>query len=153
MFQKKFRLKNAVLFEELIFPQDSYEKDKKGSKRPAVQGKRVEYTSSFEKVSKTDLENLKSGLEVVSTNCPLLGLLTDNNCIPSEYDENKLPSRKQNIAISVSKSKFEITDDNEQSKAFIQKKLIIDNAACFEMKKIHGHRAKVQNGTISANIG
>ena len=98
------------MFEDLIFPQDSYEKDKKGRKQPAVQGKRVEYTSSFEEVSKADLENLRSGLKVASTNCPLLGLLTDNNCIPSEYDENKLPSRKQHIAISVSKSKFEITE-------------------------------------------
>ena len=57
-------------------------------------------------------------------------------------------------SVSVSKSKFEITDvrdhiilqlaektdysyvpDNEQSKAFIQKKLIIDNAACSEIEK------------------
>ena len=61
---------NAVLFEDLIFPQDSYEKDKKGRKRPAVEGKIVEYTSSFEEVSKIDLENLESGLEVASTKLP-----------------------------------------------------------------------------------
>ena len=50
MLKKKFQTQNAVLFEDLIFPQDSYEKDKKGRKRPAVQGKRVEYTSLFEGV-------------------------------------------------------------------------------------------------------
>ena len=59
MFKKKIQTQNAVLFEDLIFPEDSYEKDKKGRKQPAVQGKRVEYTSSFEEVSKTDLENLQ----------------------------------------------------------------------------------------------
>ena len=30
--QKKIQTQNAVLFEDLIFPQDSYEKDKKGRK-------------------------------------------------------------------------------------------------------------------------
>ena len=29
---KKIQTQNAVLFEDLIFPQDSYEKDKKGRK-------------------------------------------------------------------------------------------------------------------------
>ena len=54
---KKIKSQNAVLFEDLTFPQDSYEKDKKGRKRPAVQGKRVEYTSSFEKMTKTHLKS------------------------------------------------------------------------------------------------
>ena len=36
---KKLENKTAVLFEDLIFPQDSYEKDKQGRKRPAVPGK------------------------------------------------------------------------------------------------------------------
>ena len=67
---KKKQTQNAVLFEDLTFPQDSYEKDKKGRKQPAVQGKRVAYTSSFEEVSKTVLENLESGLEVASTKLP-----------------------------------------------------------------------------------
>ena len=34
---KKLENKGAVIFEDLIFPQDSYEKDKQGKKRPAVQ--------------------------------------------------------------------------------------------------------------------
>ena len=78
MFQKKFKLKMHFCLR--IFSQNSYEKDKKGRKRLAVQGSRVDYTSLFEKVSKSDLENLKFGLEA-TTNCSLVGLLTDNQCI------------------------------------------------------------------------
>ena len=60
---KKLENKSAALalFEDLIFPQDSYEKDKQGKKRPVVQGKRKEYYSSNKKVSKSDFKNLKSG--------------------------------------------------------------------------------------------
>ena len=81
--------KSAVIFENLIFPQDSYEKDKQGKMRPVVQGKREEFYSSGEKVSKSDLKNLKNGLEQADANCPFADV-----CNPSYYDENELPSRK-----------------------------------------------------------
>ena len=102
---KKLENKSAVIFEDLICPQDSYEKDEQGKKRPVAQGEGEEYYSSNEKVSKSDLKNLKSGLEQADANCPLIGLLADE-CIPSYYDENELPSRKKLKAIKQSKSKL-----------------------------------------------
>ncbi len=44
--------KGPVLFEDLIFSQDTYEKDQKGRKRPLVQGKRDSYISTTEEVIK-----------------------------------------------------------------------------------------------------
>ena len=150
---KKLENMSAVLFEDLTFPQDSYEKDKQGKERPAVQGKREKYYSSNEKVSKSDLKNLKSGLEQAGANCPLTGLLADNECNPSSYDENELPSRKKLKAIKQSKSKLEskhvrdsilskLTEStdythvpNEQCKAFIQNKLSANHTACSEIEK------------------
>ena len=43
----------ALLFEDLIFPQDSYDKDKKGRKRPIPEGKREDYSSTREKCQTT----------------------------------------------------------------------------------------------------
>ena len=50
MVPKKLENKSAVLFEYLIFPQDSYEKDKQVNKRPGVQEKREEYYSFNKKL-------------------------------------------------------------------------------------------------------
>ena len=150
---KKLQNKGAILFEDLIFPQDSYEKDKKGRKRPAVQGKREEYFSSNEKVSKSDLENLKSGLEQAGANCPLVGLIADNECNPSSYNENELPSRKKLLEIKQSKSNLESTHvrdsvvskltettdytyvPNEQCKAFVQSKPSTNHTTCSDIEK------------------
>ena len=65
----------ALLFEDLIFPQDSYDRDKKGRKRPVLEGKRDGYCSTKEKVSKEDLEQLKAGLENAGSTCHLIGIL------------------------------------------------------------------------------
>jgi hypothetical protein len=50
----------------LSYPQDTYERDKKGRKRPLGQRKRYSYISTTEKVMKHDLEKLKSWLEACS---------------------------------------------------------------------------------------
>ena len=100
-------------------------------------------------------------MEEANANCPLIGLLNDNPCNPSKYDENQLPSRKQYIVATGSKSKCEITTvqdhilsqltektdysnvpNNEQSKAFLQKKLSINNEACCKIEKKHTNTEK-----------
>jgi hypothetical protein len=58
---KKSTTQEALLFEDLIFPQNTYEKDKKGRKCAVVEGKRDSYSSTCEKVCKGDLERLKAG--------------------------------------------------------------------------------------------
>ena len=84
-----------TLFEDLLFPQDSYEKDKSGSrKRPAREGKRESYNSSSSKLSRDVLMQLKSGLEGAGTNCPLVDLLVDADCEPCYFNVNSLPSRQ-----------------------------------------------------------
>ena len=54
--QKKIQTQNAVLLEDLIFPQDSYEKDKKGRKRPAVQGKELNILPHLKRCQKLILK-------------------------------------------------------------------------------------------------
>ncbi len=149
---KKSDSKGPVLFEDLIFPQDTYEKDQKGRKRPLVQGKRDSYISTTEKVMKHDLEKLKSGLEVCS-NCPLVGLLADNDCMPSDYDVNKLPSRQSLLELKGTKCNLETTAvrdaivskltestdfslvPGKQCKTFVANKFNIDHDACLEIEK------------------
>ena len=87
---KKFRKIGSGLFKV----QDSCEKDKQGKKRPVVQGKRGGYCSLNGKVSKSVRQSLKSGLEQVGENRTLTGLLADNECNPSSYNENGWLSRK-----------------------------------------------------------
>ena len=148
---KKTDSAGPVLFEDLTFPQDTYEKDQKGRERPLVHGKRESYISTKEKVTKHDLEKLKSGLEACS-NCPLVGLLTDNNCTPSSYGVNKLPSRKHMIDLKVSKCNLEKTNVRdaimskltettvyplipEQCTAFVAEKLCVDHQVCLDIEK------------------
>ena len=87
----------AMLFEDLIFPQDSYDKDKKGRKRPVSEGKREGYCSTKEKLSKEDLEQLKASLENAGSTCHLIGILENTNCEPCEFAANDLPSRQRII--------------------------------------------------------
>ncbi len=79
---KKYSAQEALLFEDLIFPQDTYEKDKKGCKHAVPEGKRDSYSSTSEKVCKGDLERLKAGLEEARSTCYLTGVLTDTDCEP-----------------------------------------------------------------------
>ncbi len=68
---RKDKAQEALLFEDLTFPHDTYDKDKKGRKRPVPKVKR-DYISSKEKVSKSDLEHLKVGLQNAKSPCHLL---------------------------------------------------------------------------------
>ena len=77
---KKSTAQEALLFEDLIFPQDTYEKDKKGRKRAVPEGKRDSYSLMSEKVCKGDLEHLKAGLEEARSTCYLTGVLADTDC-------------------------------------------------------------------------
>ncbi len=61
---RKDKAQEALLFEDLTFPQDTYDKDKKGRKRPVPKCK-SDYISS-KKVSKSDLEHIKVGLQNVN---------------------------------------------------------------------------------------
>ena len=70
---RKDKAQEALLFEDLTFPQDTYEKDKKGRKRPVREGKR-DFISSKE-VSKSDLELLKLGLQNANSPCQLAEIL------------------------------------------------------------------------------
>ena len=81
------------MFEDLTFPQDTYEKDKKGRKQPVPEGKR-DFISSKE-VSKSDLELLKLGLQNANSPCQLTEILQDTNCEPCEFNVNNLPSRQR----------------------------------------------------------
>ena len=70
---RKDKAQEALLFEDLTFPQDTYEKDKEGRKRPVREGKR-DFISSKE-VSKSDLELLKLGLQNANSPCQLAEIL------------------------------------------------------------------------------
>ena len=74
---RKDKAQEALLFEDLTFPQDTYGKDKKGRKRPVPEGKR-DFISSKEKVSKSDLELLKIGLQNANSPCQLAEILQDS---------------------------------------------------------------------------
>ena len=105
------------------------------------------------KVMKHDLEKLKSGLEVCS-NCPFVGLLADNDCMPSDYDVNKLPSRQSLLELKGTKCNLEtiavrdaivskLTESTDfslvpgkQCKTFVaNNKFNIDHDACLEIEK------------------
>ena len=66
---KKPTTQDAILFEGLIFPQDTYQKDKRGCKRAVQERKRNNYSETSGKVSKGDLERLKAGLEEAGSTC------------------------------------------------------------------------------------
>ena len=85
----------ALLFEDLIFPQDTYEKDKKGRKRAVLEGKRNSYSSTPLKACRSDLKRLKTGLEKAGSTCHLAGVLNDTDCCPCEFNVNSLPSRQR----------------------------------------------------------
>ena len=91
---RKDKAQEALLFEDLTFPQDTYEKDKKGRKQPVPEGKR-DFISSKEKLSKSDLELLKLGLQNPNSPCQLAEILQDTNCKPCEFNVNNLPSRQR----------------------------------------------------------
>ena len=76
MFQKNPPHKKLYCSKIYIFPQDTYEKAKKGGKRAVVEGKRDSYSSTCENVCKGDLERLKAGLEEAST-CYLINWSTN----------------------------------------------------------------------------
>ena len=56
---------------------------------------KVKETSSKEKVSKSDLELLKLGLQNANSPCQLAEILQDTNCEPCEFNVNNLPSRQR----------------------------------------------------------
>ena len=144
----------AMLFEDLIFPQDSYDKDKKGRKRPVSEGKREGYCSTKEKVSKEDLEQLKASLENAGSTCHLIGILENTNCEPCESAANDLPSRQRMIKAGEVSDKLDQTavrtnilkkltqkldctsvPENESCKKYIMEKLFVDNEGCREIEK------------------
>lgn len=90
--------RGAVLFEDLLFEQADYQRDKLGQrKRPLLKGRRDDFTAapSFsEKVSKTDLKRLRNSLD---DNCPLAYLLDEHDCEPFDYNKycQNLPSRQE----------------------------------------------------------
>ena len=84
---QKDKAQEALLFEDLTFLQDTFEKDKKGRKQPVPEGKR-DFISSKEKVSKSDLELLKLGLQNANSPCQLAEILQDTNCEPCEFNVN-----------------------------------------------------------------
>ena len=67
---------------------------KKGRKCPIPEGKREDYSSTREKVSKDDLEQLKTSLEKAGSTCHLVGILGNTNCEPCEFTANELTSRQ-----------------------------------------------------------
>jgi hypothetical protein len=144
----------ALLFEDLIFPQDSYDKDKKGRKRPIPEGKREDYCSTREKVSKDDLEQLKTSLEKARSTCHLVGILGNTNCEPCEFTANELPSRQRimkagevgdkldqtSVRSSILKKLIQNLDctcvpDKENCEKYFMDKLFVNNEGCREIEK------------------
>ena len=144
----------ALLFEDLIFPQDSYDKDKKGRKRPIPEGKREDYCSTREKVSKDDLEWLKTSLEKAGSTCHLVGILGNTNCEPCEFTANELPSRQRIMKAAEVGDKLDQTavrssilkkltqnldctcvPDKENCEKYIMEKLFVNNEGCREIEK------------------
>ena len=107
---KKNTKQDALLFEDLIFPQETYEKDKVGRKRPIARGRRESYTASNAKVTTSDLKQLKSDLEEANSACSLASILGDNNCEPSDFNVNYLPSRQRIIKAEEAVVKLDQTE-------------------------------------------
>ena len=141
----------ALLFEDLISHQDSYDRDKKGRKRPVLEGKRHGYCSTKEKVSKEDFEQLKAGLENAGSTCHLIGILAKTNCEHCEFAISDLPSRQRAgegsdkldqtaVRTNILKSLTQKLDctcvpDKEGCKKYIMEKLFVDNERCREIEK------------------
>ena len=151
---RKNTTQEALLFEDLIFPQDSYDKDKKGRKRPIPEGKREDYCSTREKVSKDDLERLKTSLEKAGSTCHLVGILGNTNCEPCEFTANELPSRQRIMKAGEVGDKLDQTavrssilkkltqnldctcvPDKENCEKYIMEKLFVNNEGCREIEK------------------
>ena len=144
----------ALLFEDLIFPQDSYDRDKKGRKCPVLEGKRDGYCSTKEKVSKEDLEQLKAGLENAGSTCHLIGILGNTNCEPCEFAISDLLSRQRIMKAGERSDKLDQTavrtnilknltqkldytcvPDIEGCKKYIMEKLFVGNERCKVIEK------------------
>ncbi len=152
---RKDKAQEALLFEDLIFPQDTYDKDKKGRKRPVPKGKR-DYISSKEKVSKGDLEHLKVGLQNAKSPCHLVEILQDTKCEPCQFNVNDLPSRQRitnaedvvtkldetAVRSGILENLTDVLDtaiipDVEKCKKFVQQNLLVDNDMCRDIEKKH----------------
>ena len=144
---RKDKAQEALLFEDLTFPQDTYEKDKEGRKRPVREGER-DFISSKE-VSKSDLELLKLGLQNANSPCQLAEILQDTNCEPCEFNVNNLPSRQRITNAEEVVGKFSetavwlgilenlcsnlntaIIPADEKCKMFVQQSLSVSNEMC-----------------------
>ena len=144
----------ALLFEDLIFPQDSYDKDKKGRKRPIAEWKREDYSSTREKVSKDDLEQLKTSLKKAGSTCHLVGILGNTNCEPCEFTANELTCRQRIMKAREAGDKLNETavrssilkkitrdldctyvPDKENCEKYIMEKLFVNNEGCREIEK------------------
>ena len=151
---RKNKTQAALLFEDLIFPQDSYHKDRKGCKCPVREGKREGYCSTREKVSKEDLKQLKSSLESAVSSCHLIGILGNTNCELCEFAANDLPSRQHimkaeevsekldqtTVRSSILKNLTQNLDctcvpDKETCEKYIMEKLFVNNEGCREIEK------------------
>ena len=145
---KKSTAQEALLFEDLISPQDTYEKDKKGRKRAVPEGKKDSYSSTSEKVCKGDLERLKAGLEEARSTCYLTGVLADTDCEPCKFDVNALPSRQRIVKAkqvgnklektfvrSTILSKLDLVPASNICKEFISTKLNVGKEGCHEIEK------------------
>ena len=159
----------GLLFEDLIFPQDSYDKDKKGRKRPVPEGKREDYCLTRE-VSKDDLEQLKTSLEKAGSTCHLVGILGNTNCEPCEFTANDLPSRQRimkagevgekldqtAIRSSILKNLTQNLDctcvpDKESCEKYIMEKLLIMRDV--ERLRTRGSKMSAKSGINRENVG
>ena len=124
-----------------------------GRERPIARGRRESYTASNAKVTNSDLKQLKSDLEEANSACSLASILGDNNCEPSDFNVNDLPSRQRIIKAEEAVIKLDqtevrseilqllnqeldcrhIADDNRKN--FVKEKLEVNNEGCREIEK------------------
>lgn len=108
------------------------------------------------KVTKSDVENLKDSLENLKdslcTNCPLVGLLADNDYILSKSKLETTAVRDSILSKLTGTTKYKHVPD-EESMQFVQKKLSVNHAAVAKLRKAQGLRAKACNGTKRENVG
>ena len=159
----------AMLFEDLISPQDSYDKDKKGRKRP--ERMREGYCSTKEKVSKQDLEQLKASLENAGTACHLIGILENTNCEPYEFAANDLPSRQRIIKAGEVSDKLDQTavrtntlknltrkldctsvPENESCKNILWTSCLLITRDAERLRRTHGSKMSVKSGINRENV-
>ena len=117
------------------------------------EGKR-DFISSKEKVSKSDLELLKLGLQNANSPCQLAEILQDTKCEPCELNVNNLPSRQritnaeevvgklnetavrlgilENLCSDLDTA---IIPADEKCKMFVQQGLSVSNEMCKDIEK------------------